>query len=847
MGEPATSDFRQAGSVIRTFPVRISYRILELFSGGLYSSPTKAIEELVANSYDAYANNVEVLVSPNLMQPDATIIVVDDGESMNLEGLQTLWRVGYSPKRLTGDEAVRGRLPIGKFGIGKLATWVLARELTHLCKRDGKFLAVTMFYEKMNPEKATEEPSLDLYIRDLSPNEVGHVFSGLRELDNLSAIRLFGEKASPSWTVVVMSSLKPMAQDLKMGRLRWVLSTAMPLAPGFCCYLNGTIVEPSKMRQEPLAQWIIGQDDKVAANKKIAVDYDPTQPELHKHGINLSWGARVTGHAEVYEDTLDKGKSTDWGRSHGFFIMVRGRLLNLVDPLFGNTPLSHKTFNRFRMVAHCDQLDDFLLSSREGISEKDQTDELKSYLRSKFHEAADWYEDWLSKKEAESRLAVRLGRMPRGLMQRPLINLIVNTLRGKGPFPRLTRIPTGLTAEETDALITKTEGFAETQEGFINDVVLEGLGVDRPIAMFDAGNNKVIVNSLHPFYRNYEDYFKNPEPFEILGLAEILTEAYLVEMGFPRDDINSILDMKDDFLRQLVYMRRLSAPLAADMLREAGGDREGLENAVAEGFRSLGLEVTPIGGSNEPDGLAEARMGIRTNDESLRGYKLTYDAKSTGQKRTQSGNIHIASIDRHRGKYGADFAVVVAKDFSDTKGDDSAIITEARRMNKIVLITAKDLADLVEAASVKRIGYQRLRELLESCCAPSESREWIQRFINEKSTVPPLRAIVYAVYNLQQSQRDAVLIADVRWQSKELQKLSRDEIKEWLLALTRLCPDYITVRPNDAVELQMHPDKVLQAVGVALSERPRSESANAFLDGLGIRFQPQPASRSAGK
>jgi hypothetical protein len=36
--------------------VRLSYRIVELFSEGLYASPNKAVEELVANSFDAGAS-----------------------------------------------------------------------------------------------------------------------------------------------------------------------------------------------------------------------------------------------------------------------------------------------------------------------------------------------------------------------------------------------------------------------------------------------------------------------------------------------------------------------------------------------------------------------------------------------------------------------------------------------------------------------------------------------------------------------------------------------------------------------------------------------------------------------
>ena len=46
--------------------VSISYKIIELFSAGLYSSPNKAFEELVCNSYDAFASKVSVYVPSDL-------------------------------------------------------------------------------------------------------------------------------------------------------------------------------------------------------------------------------------------------------------------------------------------------------------------------------------------------------------------------------------------------------------------------------------------------------------------------------------------------------------------------------------------------------------------------------------------------------------------------------------------------------------------------------------------------------------------------------------------------------------------------------------------------------------
>ena len=53
-----TPTFASIGSRTSEIEVVISYRIIQLFSDGLYTSPNKAIEELVSNSFDAGANNV---------------------------------------------------------------------------------------------------------------------------------------------------------------------------------------------------------------------------------------------------------------------------------------------------------------------------------------------------------------------------------------------------------------------------------------------------------------------------------------------------------------------------------------------------------------------------------------------------------------------------------------------------------------------------------------------------------------------------------------------------------------------------------------------------------------------
>ncbi len=111
--------FISVGKKTDTIDVRISHRIIQLFSEGLYSSSNKAVEELVSNSFDADAKNVHVILSADLKSPDATIVVIDDGEGMDIDGLKQHWIIGRSMRRK--GTSIHARKPIGKFGIGKLS------------------------------------------------------------------------------------------------------------------------------------------------------------------------------------------------------------------------------------------------------------------------------------------------------------------------------------------------------------------------------------------------------------------------------------------------------------------------------------------------------------------------------------------------------------------------------------------------------------------------------------------------------------------------------------------------------------------------------------------------------
>ena len=256
--------FASIGTKTGSIDVRLSYRIVELFSEGLYTSPNKAIEELVTNSFDAGAQQVHVILSANLHDKDASIVVIDDGEGMDQEGLKQHWLIGSSNKRRLRVRP-RNRKQIGKFGIGKLATYVLANRLTHICKRGSKYFSTSMDYRRINrDDENVVEPGepITIDLRELSPTEARDAVKRWAETAafRVSDLTLFGEGSPNSWTISIMSSLKDKVHEIKPGILGWVLRTALPLRPDFGIWLNGKKLTSSKENKGLIKRWVLGKD-----------------------------------------------------------------------------------------------------------------------------------------------------------------------------------------------------------------------------------------------------------------------------------------------------------------------------------------------------------------------------------------------------------------------------------------------------------------------------------------------------------------------------------------------------------------------------------------------------------
>jgi hypothetical protein len=839
--------FATRGTKTGVIDVRLSYKIVELFSEGLYASPNKAVEELVANSFDAGAQQVGVFLSPDFHDQGATIAVVDDGEGMNAEGLKRHWLIGISNKRDL-SRLPKGRQQIGKFGIGKLATYVLASRLTHISKHGGKFYSTSMDYgriDKRVEEGVEPKTPIKIALRELPEAAAQAALSqwtGTAAF-KASGFKLFGKGAAASWTFAILSELKEKVHEIRRGVLEWVLRTALPLRDDFAIYLDGKQLESSKTGKGRLKKWVLGKDitdlSKPAPNDiEVTEDNDEPEDSPKRFGIVHKDLGRVTGYVEAYKELLT-GKSDALGRSHGFFVYVLGRLINVIDGHFGIKPdeLRHGTFGRIRVVVHMDGLDAFLQSDRERIREGPVLADAQNFLRGVFNFVRPVLEKHDEDEVGGARLARKMAGSPASLSRRPLIEMARAALEGK-VRSRYIALPPATTKAERERIVDELEERAETPEQFVVgiDFAYDATSEDG-IAVYDASTGKLRINGLHPFVGAFFDEFTSKAsglPLEMFAMAEVLLESHLHQSGMKQDQIDTVMTVRDELLRYVAQESgRRTALTTANALRNAKNDEDKLEAEVVEAFRSLGFEATRLGGKGKPDGVAKAHLSP-DSDSTPRRYAVTLEAKSKKKDGTKLKTkvFGVSAIARQRDDYQCEHAIVVAPAFEHTPGKDSALATEikADRENSIAkgapkTITAihvEDLARLVQLRPVKRIGLAKMRELFRKCSLPEECKEWVNEIEKEKVTKPRYRQIIQAIHKLQQEfDLAAVEYAGLRVslaQDTPPYKFSKnEELIELCKAMAAMAPGAI-MATDRTVELDQSPANVVTAIESATKE-----------------------------
>ena len=708
---------RASGQSEGTVHVQIGPRFLELFSENLYSSPNKAFEELVSNSWDAGASVVHVAIPTSIQDAASGVWVLDNGESMDLKGLEQLWAVASSAKRDRDDPP---RPQIGKFGIGKLATYILANEVTYICKAaDGVIRSVTMDFLDIEEEAEGADASqrlqtggLPLEVRRLSSDESWALIVTFPEGERLLGLINQGipsptgetevddgfggesteqiPETNGTWTLALLTNLKDQGRRIQAHQIRRMLRAALPLGASIAIGINGDAVESTKLDVPVHEEWVLGPgldldplewDEDLDPIEVEEIEGSP-YPHVKIDGID----GPITGTVRLYEQRISGGKSEDRARSVGFFVNVRGRVIALDDPYFGLENLSHGAWAHFRCLVRADGLDAILNVERDTLRDGPQLRLFRALLRALFNKARSSYAGMSSAvwPNAGELLEKRWDAFPlHDLAQ--MVSERIGTAIALPSFVDCSDV------EDADDLRTEWQRIAtERPADLIADVSDVDADPNQAMATYRLGTRQLVVNSNHPFVREHGATAEEKELVRDLALIDFLVETRMITLGIDGSALEESYQYRDQVMRVLARLRRRTGAQIAQLLEESTGHSRGLEVVVGEALDYLGFVVTPIGGRGEPEGVAKAALTPRQDDQP-ETYSFTYEAKSTGRSsgRVPSDDVNPGKLQRHQRKHGCDYTLVVANDFAD-----GVVVEECKEYN-VTPMRAADLATLL--------------------------------------------------------------------------------------------------------------------------------------------------------
>jgi len=743
MDEPKTTPIADAlstaGKPEGAVTVALSNELVRLLSEQLYQSPLKAIEELVVNAYDAEARECRIFVPTSADHPRC-VIVFDDGAGMDAAGLTDLWHIGRSNKRSEEVERRAKRTQIGKFGIGKLATYAIAMRVTYLSKRDGA-LGVTLDFRRFADAPGGAGLPVELPIR-----------AGVK-LDDLLQVPAFANacatagidtgslSARKSWTFAILEEMKPKWDAVNDARLRWVLSTAMPFASDFSLFLNSAPIQSFKSQAEVHVQFDVGE---LPANRIEAIDSTTGEKWKVKDGglYSASFPKGIKGRTIVTATSLHAGKSADIGRSHGFFVRVRNRLVNEDDPLFGLSPLSYQTFNRFRSDLTIDDLDASVTAPREGVGVSPLSEKAEAVLGEIFYEARERYEAVLKPGDEDARAKEheRNYVSPR-LVERPLADVLSSDANGFAGGEAddswfYLDVPKGT---DFKALIADLYNKPRSPYRYS----YSNRGPNERLVRFDPKASTFVINADHDLVRAHADG-KTRWLLEDIVTAEALLEVYLREHEISPSTIGEILERRDSLLRSLASDHLFSLAALGSAVRDARNNERDLEVAVVAAARALGFVAKHISGSGEPDGLARFRT------YQIGDAKITLEAKASATVPTLA-QLDFAGLEEHARKYEAAGCLLVAPSFpGPSKGNDSSAADRARE-GRISCWTTELLAKVVEQAEARQITARQVMDIVMSTYAPDDVRAKVEALLSEPKMAPRelYRAVIAALRQLE--------------------------------------------------------------------------------------------------
>ena len=808
--------------------VRISNEILTLLSSQLYQSPLKAIEELVVNSYDADAKECRLFV-PKPGDDLQAVLVYDDGIGMDADGLSDLWLVGRSGKREPAYQRRMTRKQIGKFGIGKLATYAIANNITYISRTNDDVLAVSADFERFRKDPHGTVP-VELNVTRVTSWDrlrAPGIFRSACEVAGVEMGTLFDAGFS-SWTIVLLENMKQ--KLIHPGRLRWILSTAMPLQAEFRLYLNHDEILSSKEAVDVVRRFDVTE----LSEKRIeSVNIKTKETWRIEAGalVSDSFPEGVRGSAIVTERSLHAGKSVDIGRSHGFFVKVLGRLINEVDPLFGLFPLSLQTFNRFRADLTVDDLDKVVIAPREGVGESPLKDKFLILLTEVFYEARDRYEDYLKKLEDEDARKREDERsyIPERLVEHPIADVLslplLGPVQGAEADESWFYLEVG-TEQEVDELVKDLYTKPRSQKYRYKFV---SKGRQGRLVEFDPRQSTFYLNEDHDLVAEYSGDARAAMLLEDIATAEAVLEIYLREHGMAPHVVGELLQRRDSLLRGLANDHVFSVDVISQRLKNSVNDRYDLEVNLVAASRALGFVATHVSGAGEPDGVA------RFMDYPAGEKKITLEAKSSGDV-PQLAQLDFAGLKEHVEKRQASGCLLVAPAYPGNALGESSAASHRARDNKISCWTVEDLARVVKLAEARQIGAKEVLDIVLNKFAPNDVSVAVQELLSEPTWES--RSLYVAVLNALRGLEGRLpdrartvdhIAAEVSGQ-QEFTNVTQDEIRKAVADLSGASQGTLVLKDDGRIVVNASSDEIERRLGGLTGEGGEPRRGGAFRD-----------------
>lgn len=328
--------------------MQIDMRVLDHLGLRLYSNAAAVLSEVVANAWDAEATSVKITIQPD------TVVIEDNGSGMDLNAINSRFLlVGYDKRETEGPRSPRGRLHMGRKGIGKLSLFSIAEVVDVHTTKAGEQHAFRMSTSDI--EKAISVP--------------GGVYRPV-------PIKFAGPDVG---TRIVLTSLKrrrmlasEQALRKRIARRFSVIGYEDSSGDRFDVEVNGKCIGQDD--REDLKglefMWAFGEgrDDltRQCLNlKNVSVIHD---------AVDAAKGWRVRGWLGAAPRPTDLRKE-DAGSMNGIVVVARGRLIqeNILDKLDFNRLFSNYVTGQVEAdFLDVDQEADIATSDRQRLIEDDE-------------------------------------------------------------------------------------------------------------------------------------------------------------------------------------------------------------------------------------------------------------------------------------------------------------------------------------------------------------------------------------------------------------------------------------------------------------------------------------------